>query len=128
MYDFPESVDLAEAISQVYAAGGIIGAVCHGPAGLVAATKSDGAPLVADLRVNGFTDVEEEAVYLTEEMPFLLESRLRELGGRFEGTDNFQSHAVRDGRLVTGQNPASVSAVAELLVEALSDGTTLATQ
>lgn len=120
MYDFPESKALADVVSEVYSEGGVVGAVCHGPAGLVAATKGDGTPLVAGLRVNGFTDAEENAVGLTDAMPFLLESRLRDLGGRFEGTDNFQSHAVRDGRLVTGQNPASVQAVSELLLEALS--------
>lgn len=120
MYDFPQSKELSDVVSGVYAKGGVVGAVCHGPAGLVAATKSDGTPLVAGLRVNGFTDAEEEAAGLTDAMPFLLESRLRELGGLFEGTGNFQSHALRDGRLVTGQNPASVRAVSDLLLEALS--------
>ena len=128
MYDFPESAALAEVVSAIYAADGIVGAVCHGPAGLVGATRPDGKPLVDGLRVNAFTDAEEEAVNLTDAMPFLLETRLRALGGRFEGTDNFQSHAVRDGQLVTGQNPASAGAVAALLLEALADRTAVAAQ
>ena len=128
MYDFPESTALAAVVSQIYAADGVVGAVCHGPAGLVAATRPDGKPIVSGLRVNAFTDAEEEAVNLTDAMPFLLETRLRELGGRFEGTDNFQSHAVRDGRLVTGQNPASAGAVADLLLEALADRAFIAAQ
>ena len=128
MYDFPENADLADVVSKIYAAEGVVGAVCHGPAGLVGATRPDGQPLVAGLRVNGFTNAEEDAVNLTDAMPFLLESRLRELGGGFEGTENFQSHAVRDGRLVTGQNPASADAVAKLLLEALADRPSIAAQ
>ena len=121
VFDFPGNPDLASLIGAVYADGGVVGAVCHGPSGLVDAVKPDGTPLVADLRVAGFTDAEEEAVGLTEVVPFLLESRLRKLGGRFEGVGNFEPHAVRDGRLVTGQNPASAGPVGALLVEALAE-------
>lgn len=121
MYDFPQSAALADAVSSVWNAGGIVGSVCHGPAGLVGAIRTDGKPLVEGLRVNAFTDAEEEAVSLTNEMPFLLESRLRSLGAKFEKTDNFQPHAVRDGCLVTGQNPASAPLVAEHFISALAD-------
>lgn len=120
MYDFPTSDALARIVSDIHAKGGVVGAVCHGPAGLVAATRPDGTPLVSGVRVNGFTDAEEEAVELTDAMPFPLETRLRELGGKFEGVDNFQSHAVSDDRLVTGQNPASAPAVGALLVETIA--------
>lgn len=119
MYDFAQTPALGRLVGRIYDAGGIVGAVCHGPAGLLGAARADGRPLVHGLRVNAFTDAEEAAVGLTEAMPFLLETRLREQGARFEGAANFQPHAVRDGRLITGQNPASASLVTEHLVAAL---------
>ena len=94
-------------------------AVCHGPAGLVAAKKADGTPFVAGRKVAAFTDSEERAVGLEEAVPFLLESRLKELGAAHEGGPDFKPYAVRDGRLVTGQNPASATRTAELVMEAL---------
>jgi putative intracellular protease/amidase len=77
--------------------------------------------LVKGLRVNSFTNAETEQIGLNGIEPFLLESRLRDLGALFENSDNFTSHAVRDGRLVTGQNPQSTTAIAKLLVEAASE-------
>ncbi|WP_299962253.1 type 1 glutamine amidotransferase domain-containing protein [uncultured Roseobacter sp.] len=124
VWDYPDNVALAQAIGQIYAAGGIVGAVCHGPAGLVNATRADGEPLVKGLRVAGFTDAEEAAVELTDVVPFLLESRLRALGAVFEPAPNFTSHAVRDGQLITGQNPQSSEAVGTHLVEALAEAET----
>ncbi|MEM9797721.1 MAG: type 1 glutamine amidotransferase domain-containing protein [Pseudomonadota bacterium] len=121
MFDFPDSDGLADLVSAIHAAGGVVGAVCHGPAGLVKATRTDGRPLVEGLRVNAFTDAEEAAVELTDEMPFLLETRLRALGAVFEASGVFEPHAVRDGRLVTGQNPASAGPVAALLLEAIAE-------
>ncbi|WP_324134771.1 type 1 glutamine amidotransferase domain-containing protein [Bosea sp. (in: a-proteobacteria)] len=121
MYDFPTSEALAAVVGRVHDQGGVIAAVCHGPAGLVNAKRADGQPLVAGLRVNSFTDAEEAAVGLTDAMPFLLESRLKALGASFEGAANFTAKAVRDGRLITGQNPMSAEAVAGLLVEALAE-------
>ncbi|MFX5752036.1 type 1 glutamine amidotransferase domain-containing protein, partial [Acinetobacter baumannii] len=76
--------------------------------------KADGKPMVAGKRVNSFTDAEEREVGLAEVVPFLLESRLRELGAVFEGTDNWQVFAIRDGQLITGQNPQSSERVAEM--------------
>lgn len=119
MWDFAQTPALGALVSEIWARDGVVGAVCHGPAGLLGATKPDGRPLVEGLRVGGFTDAEEAAVGLTEVVPFLLETRLREQGGTFEGGPDFQAQAVRDGRLVTGQNPASAPAVGALLVEAL---------
>ncbi|MEO1018261.1 MAG: type 1 glutamine amidotransferase domain-containing protein [Pseudomonadota bacterium] len=121
MWDFAQSGDLARIVGAMFDAGAIVGAICHGPAGLVTATTADGRPIVEGRRVNAFTDAEERAVELDGVVPFLLESTLRAQGALFEATDNFQSHAVRDGNLVTGQNPSSVGAVAQLLVEALAD-------
>jgi Putative intracellular protease/amidase len=121
MWDFPGSKALAEVVGRAYDRGAIVGAVCHGPSGLVGARRADGKPLVEGLRVNSFTNAEEQAVELADVVPFLLESRLRELGARFESAPNFQAKAVRDGRLVTGQNPASVALVAQELRRALEE-------
>jgi putative intracellular protease/amidase len=125
MYDFPTSAELATLVGRVYDRGGVIGAVCHGPAGLVNAKRADGEPLVAGLRVNSFTDAEEAAVGLTNAMPFLLERQLRQLGAKFEGAPNFTAKVVRDGRLVTGQNPMSAEAVGQHLVQALAEHSTV---
>lgn len=113
MWDLPGSEPLARLVGTLFDAGKAVAAVCHGPAGLVAARRADGRPIVEGRRVNSFTDAEEAAIGLAEAMPFLLETRLRELGARFEGGPNFQPYDVRDGNLVTGQNPASAAGVAE---------------
>jgi putative intracellular protease/amidase len=117
MWDFDSSL-IGKIVSDAWAADAVVGAVCHGPAGLLQAKRPDGEPIVKNLRVNCFTNAETEQIGLNGIEPFLLESRLRELGGKFECRENFTSHAVRDGRLVTGQNPQSTKAIAKLLVEA----------
>ena len=122
MWDTGQSAAVGKAVARAYENGAVVGAVCHGPAGLVGATLSDGTPLVRGKLVNSFTDAEEEAVGLTDVVPYLLETKLRELGARFEGNpENFQAYALRDGRLVTGQNPRSSERTAALLLEALND-------
>ncbi len=121
VWDLPDSAALAGAVGRIYDAGGVVAAVCHGPAGLVNAKRADGRPLVEGRRVNSFTDTEEEAVGLSDIVPFLLETRLRALGAIFEAGENFTPHVVRDGRLITGQNPQSSDAVGAHLVEALAD-------
>ena len=121
MWDFPGNADLARLIGRTFDAGGVVGAVCHGPAGLIDAVDGDGKPIVEGRRVNAFTDSEEAAMGLTKAMPFLLESRLRERGAQVETGGDFSETAIRDGRLVTGQNPMSSAAVARLMLEALAD-------
>jgi putative intracellular protease/amidase len=120
MWDFT-NVRLAELIGAAWDNGAVVGAVCHGPAGLVQVKQAGGSPLVEGRKVNSFTDEEETAVQLAQEVPFLLESELRRRGAKFESSPKFQAHAVRDGRLVTGQNPQSVERVAELLIQALAE-------
>ncbi|MCO4856225.1 type 1 glutamine amidotransferase domain-containing protein [Herbaspirillum sp. WGmk3] len=122
MWDLPTDANVKKTVESAYAAGKFIASVCHGAAGLVSAVKADGKPMVAGKRVNSFTDAEEREVGLAEVVPFLLESRLRELGAVFEGTDNWQVFAIRDGQLITGQNPQSSERVAEMLLEALELG------
>ena len=119
MWDLPSDPGVTRIVEQMFSAGKLIASVCHGAAGLVAARSGDGKPVVSGKRINSFTDAEEEAVGLAGVVPFLLESRLRELGGRFEGAPNFQPYAVRDGQFITGQNPKSSALVAELLLDAL---------
>ena len=119
MFDYPVSEGLAHLVERFDRAGKVVAAVCHGPAGLVAARKADGTPFVAGRKVAAFTDSEERAVGLENAVPFLLESHLKELGAAHQGGPDFKPYAVRDGRLVTGQNPASATRTAELVMEAL---------
>ncbi|HYD58857.1 MAG TPA: type 1 glutamine amidotransferase domain-containing protein [Noviherbaspirillum sp.] len=119
MWDLPHDAGVTRTVETAFARGKLIGAVCHGPAGLVSAKRGDGRSIVEGMRINSFTDAEEKEVGLIDVVPFRLESRLRELGGRFEDTGNWQPFAVRDGQLVTGQNPQSSALVAQKLIEAL---------
>jgi putative intracellular protease/amidase len=121
MFDLAKDSAVAKLIQEFDAQGKPVAAVCHGPAALVQVVGKDGTPLVAGRKLAAFTDAEERAVKLDKEMPFLLETRLRELGATVETRDNFTVHTVRDGNLITGQNPASSAATAKLLIEALSE-------
>jgi putative intracellular protease/amidase len=120
MWDFPDNTQLAKVAAEVYEGGGVVAALCHGPAGLVNVRLSDGSYLVAGKEVSAFTNEEETAVGLTEVVPFLLQTKLTERGARHTGTENFAAYVVADGRLVTGQNPASATGVAERVVELLA--------
>jgi putative intracellular protease/amidase len=120
MWDFPDSPALQRITRGVWDAGGIIAAVCHGPAALVNVRLTDGTPLVAGRRMAAFTDSEERAVGLDRVVPFLLSSTLAERGARLEAAPDFQAQVVIDGRLVTGQNPASAPGLAAALADALT--------
>lgn len=119
MFDYPESAELARLVERFDREGKIVAAVCHGPAGLVGARKADGTPFVAGRKLAAFTDSEERAVGLDKAVPFLLETRLKELGAVHDGGPDFKPHTVRDGRLITGQNPASAVPAAKLVLEVL---------
>ncbi len=121
MWDLPGNETLARLIGRMFDEGRIVSAVCHGPAGLVAARRFDGRPIVEGRRVTAFTNSEEEGVGLRDVVPFLLENRLRDLGGRWESGADWQPHVVRDGNLITGQNPQSSESVAQKLLEALRE-------
>jgi putative intracellular protease/amidase len=111
---------VVEAISRtVWEHGGIVSAVCHGPAGLVNLRLSDGSRLVSGRRVAAFTDEEEEAVGLTDVVPFLLASTLTKNGAIHVPAPNWADHVVVDGQLITGQNPASATSVARAIVAAV---------
>ena len=119
MWDLPNNQELAQITAAIYERNGIVGAVCHGPAGLVNVQLSDGTYLVAGKTLAAFTNEEEEAVELTDQMPFLLESKLIERGAQHTEAPNFQPHVMVSDRLVTGQNPASATKTAEAIVELL---------
>lgn len=119
MWDFPPSTALAALAAEIYENGGVVAAVCHGPAALVNLALSDGTHLVSGRRVSAFTNAEEEAVGLTDVVPFALETALVERGAEFTKAGEFADHAVADRRLVTGQNPASATSVARLTLQEL---------
>jgi len=123
MWDLPRSDALAKLLSQSWREGKVVAAVCHGPAGLLNAVDESGKPLLAGRRVAAFSNAEEVAAGMDKRVPFALETRIRELGAHYESGPNFKPFALRDGRLVTGQNPSSSARVAELVLEALSKNT-----
>lgn len=120
MWDLPEDGALARLTAAIYEAGGVVAAVCHGPAGLVNVRLADGAYLVAGKQVAAFTDDEERAVGLTEVVPFLLASTLAARGAHHRAAPRFAANVVVDGRLITGQNPASARGVGQALVAAVA--------
>lgn len=119
MWDFRDPA-IAAVARAVYERDGAIAAVCHGPAALVDLTLSDGSQLVAGKTVAAFTDAEEEAVGLAGTVPFPLAATLRERGAVHTAADLWQPNVEVDGRLATGQNPASARPLAEALVELLA--------
>ena len=121
MWDLVDNPDSIALIESFYSAGKPVAAVCHSPAVFHKVTYR-GEPLVKGKRVTGFTNGEEEAVQLTHVVPFLVEDELKRVGGRYEKAADWQSFAVVDGRLVTGQNPASSTAAAQALLRVLRAG------
>jgi putative intracellular protease/amidase len=119
MWDFPENAELADIAARIYEQGGIVSAVCHGPAALVNIRLSNQDYLVAGKVVSGFTNEEESAVGLTDVVPFLLEKTLIDRGATVEKAPNFQAKVSVSDRLVTGQNPASATGVGEQIVALL---------
>jgi putative intracellular protease/amidase len=119
MFDFPENEGLNKLIATVYEAGGIVGAVCHGTVGLVNVKLSNGDYLVKGKKVAGFTNDEEDQIGLSQVVPFLLETRLEERGAIFTKAANWAPHVANDQRVISGQNPASATLVAEEIAKAL---------
>jgi putative intracellular protease/amidase len=119
LWDLAEDKKSIALIQDFYSSGKPVAAVCHAP-GVLRHVVVDGQPLVKGKRVSGFTNSEEEAVGLTKVVPFLVEDELKRLGGKFEKVDDWQVLAITDGRLVTGQNPASSTAVAKALLKLLA--------
>jgi putative intracellular protease/amidase len=120
MEDLAVSESFGAQLSEFVAGDRIVSAVCHGPAGLLAARRPDGAWLFDGYALTGFSNLEEGQVGFAERAPWLLEDRLTENGGTFSAGDAWGPKIVVDRNLYTGQNPASSEALAEAIVKALS--------
>ncbi|MFI6423800.1 type 1 glutamine amidotransferase domain-containing protein [Promicromonospora sp. NPDC050880] len=116
LWDLAEDPASIALIERMVRAGRPLALVCHAPGALRHATTADGEPLVAGRQVTGFTDSEEDAMGLTEVVPFLVEDDLVARGAVFSRVRNFEPHVVVDGMLVTGQNPASSGPAAMELI------------
>ncbi|WP_372696798.1 type 1 glutamine amidotransferase domain-containing protein [Arthrobacter sp. JSM 101049] len=121
MWDFPGSKGLKDLVSGVYDAGGVVGAVCHGPAGLLDVELANGLRLVEGRKVAAFTNDEEIAAGKDKVIPFYLADRLEEQGATHVSADVFEEKVVVDERLVTGQNPASAAGVAKEMEKILAE-------
>jgi putative intracellular protease/amidase len=120
MWDFPDSPAVQQVTRDIYEADGVVGAVCHGPSALLNIKLSDGHYLVEGKRVAAFTDDEERAVKLENTVPFLLASTLEQRGAHHQPALSWTEQVVVDGRLITGQNPQSASAVGAALCKVLT--------
>lgn len=118
-WDFPNSPELIKAITTLWDSGKVVAAVCHGPCCFANAVDKNGIHIVKGRKVTGFSNAEEVAVKKDHLVPFKLEDKLKELGGLYEAGPDWASHALRDGNLITGQNPGSSEAVGKLIVEVL---------
>lgn len=116
LWDLAEDKNSIDLIEAMYAQGKPVSAVCHAPGVLRHAKSPDGLPLVRGKSVTGFSNSEESAVGLTDVVPFLVEDELQKNGGKYSKGGDWQSYIVRDGNLITGQNPASSEAVARVVL------------
>ncbi|MCY4727242.1 type 1 glutamine amidotransferase domain-containing protein [Nocardioides sp. STR2] len=119
MEDLAVDDDLGRVLVTMLDAGKVVSSVCHGPAGLLPATREDGSWLFEGRELTAFTDAEEKQAGLADKAPWLLESRLRESGASFSSGEPWAPFVVVDGRLVTGQNPASSTQAAQEVVKLL---------
>lgn len=120
LWDLAEDGHSVNLIESMSAAGKPVAAVCHAPAVLKNAKNPDGSPLVEGKSVTGFSNTEEDAVQLTGVVPFLLEDELKAKGGNYSKADDWNPFVITDGKLVTGQNPASSEQAARAVLELLS--------
>jgi len=120
LWDLAEDKASIALITATAAAGKPLGLVCHAPGALKNVKAADGKPFVAGRRVTGFSNAEEAGVGLTDVVPFLLEDVFKQQGGEYQKGGDWQPFTVTDGRLVTGQNPASSEATARALLSQLA--------
>lgn len=120
LWDLAESQNSIDLIESFERAGKPIGFVCHAPAVVYRVKAANGEPLIKGRHVTGFTNGEEEGVQLTSVVPFLIEDKFIKLGGLYEKGPDWAPHIVEDGKLVTGQNPASSEGVAKVLLKQLN--------
>lgn len=120
IWDFPENTDLQTISQKICEQGGFVSSVCHGAVGLLNIKMSDGSLLVKGKQVTGFSNEEEQLAELDKFVPFLTETELVSRGAIYKkASQPWASFAIEDGNLITGQNPASGGAVADLLIAAL---------
>lgn len=117
--DFINQPSLKAAIETIFNKKKVVASVCHGPLCFVDCVKEDGTPLVSGLKVTGFSNTEEDMVQLMDVVPFSLEDKLKELGGKYEKTNAWNSHVCVDGNVVTGQNPQSSEDCAKAVINIL---------
>jgi len=122
LWDLAEDQDSIKLIENTLNAGKPVALVCHAPGVLRHVRNPDGSPAVQGKKVTGFTNTEEEAVGLTDVVPFLVEDELIKNGGQYSKVADWQPYAIRDGLLITGQNPASSTVAAENLISLLNSG------
>lgn len=120
MFDLAQDLILKEIVEYFYENDKVLSAVCHGPAGFIQAQDKHGEPVVKDKKVTSFTNKEEHIMKLDQAVPFLLETKLRELGAKFEDSIPWSEHVCVDGKIITGQNPQSSLLLSEKVVAALS--------
>ncbi|MCC2660208.1 MAG: type 1 glutamine amidotransferase protein, partial [Arthrobacter sp.] len=120
MADLYKDKDLGRILVEMNGAGKIIAPFCHGPAGLLSATDDDGAFAFAGRRLTVFANSEELGGGTGENTPWLVENKLREKGANVETGPDWASFVVRDGNLITGQNPQSSEDVAKEVIKALA--------
>lgn len=121
LWDLTWDWDIAALTRQIYENGGFVSAVCHGPAGLVNVYLSNGLPLIMGKKMDAFTNDEEKANGTAGEVPFLLQTALESRQCVFDQAGLWADHVVRDGRLITGQNPQSALTLGQTLLDALSE-------
>ena len=119
LWDLAEDADSIKLIESMAAAGKIVSTVCHAPGALRHVKAADGKPLVQGKKVTGFTNTEEAAVQLTDIVPFLVEDMLVKNGGHYSKGADWAPYVVTDGRLITGQNPASSEPAAQAVLRQL---------
>ncbi|MFB9860103.1 type 1 glutamine amidotransferase domain-containing protein [Salinicoccus siamensis] len=119
MYDFPGQADIQNILAFFKDDGRTIAAVCHGPAAFADAKTKDGKYVVDGVKLTGFTNEEEKAMKLYDDMPFALQSKLEENGAGFVVGEAMEEHVVKDGQFITGQNPASAEAAAQAVIDKL---------
>lgn len=122
MADIATDAEVKKAVMRAWNGGKIVSAVCHGPVAFFGARMDDGTPLVRGRRLTSFSNAEEEG-YAKADVPFMLEQALVEEGALYESAGQWQPKVVVDGRLMTGQNPASGGPLAKEIVAALEKGT-----
>lgn len=121
MWDLPDNEEIAALTSAIYEHGGVVGAVCHGPAALVNVKRANGDYLVKNMFVSAFTNDEEREVGLDHVVPFLLADKLAERGATHEPAPNWAIKVCSSGRLITGQNPASATRVGDAMLTMLKN-------